>query len=133
MFSHITLGTTDLSAAASFYDAVLHPLGLYQRPVAPDGGPQAKCWIQDGKALPRFYAYEPYDGRSATPGNGVMIAFCAPSAEAVTLSHAAAIVAGGQDCGRPGPRSKYGEGYFGAYFFDLDGNKIHITFRGDLF
>lgn len=40
MFSHITVGVSDLDKAAAFYDAILLPLGLKQRPVTPDGGPR---------------------------------------------------------------------------------------------
>ena len=36
MFSHITVGVSDLERAARFYDALLTPLGLSRRPVAPD-------------------------------------------------------------------------------------------------
>lgn len=61
-----------------------------------------------------------------------MIAFLAPSKETVDLVQAAAISAGGTDRGRPGPRQRYGEGYYGTYFLDLDGNKIHVAFRGDV-
>lgn len=132
MFSHVTVGTRDLAAAARFYDAVFLPLGFDQREVEPDGGPPSRCWVNSTIPLPRFYVYEPFDGKPATPGNGVMIAFLAPSKETVDLVHAAAISAGGTDRGRPGPRERYGEGYYGTYFLDLDGNKIHVAFRGDV-
>lgn len=42
MFSHITVGVSDLSCAAWFYDAVPEPLGLRNRPVTPDGGTKAR-------------------------------------------------------------------------------------------
>jgi hypothetical protein len=29
-------------------------------------------------------------------------------------------------------RPHYGDGYFGAYLRDPDGNKVHIVHRGDL-
>ena len=48
MFSHVTLGCSDIGASARFYDAVLLPLGLVRRPMAPDGGPAAACWIKPG-------------------------------------------------------------------------------------
>jgi hypothetical protein len=32
----------------------------------------------------------------------------------------------------PGPRPHYGDGYYGAYLRDPDGNKIHIVHRADL-
>jgi catechol 2,3-dioxygenase-like lactoylglutathione lyase family enzyme len=31
MFSHVTIGTTDLARAAAFYDAALAPLGIKAR------------------------------------------------------------------------------------------------------
>ncbi|PYA53365.1 lactoylglutathione lyase, partial [Serratia marcescens] len=66
MFSHITVGVSDLDAAAAFYDAILLPLGLQRREVTPDGGPAARCWVMPGQALPRFYAYQPFDRQPAS-------------------------------------------------------------------
>ncbi|MBR8652783.1 VOC family protein [Achromobacter sp. Marseille-Q0513] len=132
MFSHITVGVSDLTRASVFYDAILQPLGLRQRPVTPDGGPESRCWILPGSTLPRFYAYSPFDRKPATVGNGSMVAFLAPDAEAVRQAHAAGLAAGGADEGAPGPRPHYGDGYYGAYLRDPDGNKIHLVHRGDI-
>lgn len=132
MFSHITVGTNDLDTAAIFYDALLTPLGMRRRPVTPDGGPAAACWVTAHVALPRFYVYAPYDREPASHGNGSMVAFLAPSADAVDAAHAAGLAAGGTDEGAPGLRPHYGAGYYGAYLRDPDGNKCHIVHRGDL-
>jgi catechol 2,3-dioxygenase-like lactoylglutathione lyase family enzyme len=132
MFSHVTVGSDDLDAAASFYDAVLTPLGLVRRTVAPDGGPPALCWVAPEAALPRFYVYRPMDGHGASPGNGAMTAFLADSPAAVDTAHAAGLAAGGTDEGGPGERPHYGRGYYGAYLRDPDGNKLHVAHRGDL-
>ncbi len=132
LFSHVTVGCTDLSRAAVFYDAVLAPLGLIRRPVTPDGGPDAACWIVPGQTLPRFYVYIPLDGEPASAGNGSMVAFCAPSPQAVHAAHEAALRHRGRDEGAPGPRPRYGQGYYGAYLRDPDGNKIHVVHRGDI-
>ncbi|OCP15924.1 MULTISPECIES: VOC family protein [unclassified Ensifer] len=132
MFSHVTVGCSDLGRATLFYDAVLEPLGLVQRPVSPDGGPASSCWIAPGQALPRFYVYEPFDRKPASIGNGSMVAFLAPASAAVDRAYAAGLAAGGTDEGAPGPRPHYGDGYYGAYLRDPDGNKIHLVFRGDL-
>lgn len=132
MFSHVTVGVSDLDRAKRFYDAVLLPLELRRRPVTPDGGPASACWVGKDRTLPRFYAYVPFDGRPANPGNGSMVAFLAPSPEAVSIAHAAGVAAGGSDEGAPGPRPHYGDGYFGAYLRDPDGNKVHIVHRGDI-
>jgi catechol 2,3-dioxygenase-like lactoylglutathione lyase family enzyme len=132
MFSHVTVGSADLRSAATFYDAVLLPLGLQRRPVTPDGGPAAVCWNSPNGTLPRFYVYEPVNREQATSGNGSMVAFLAKSPEAVDKSYAAGIAAGGRNEGTPGPRPNYGDGYYGAYLRDPDGNKIHIVYRGDI-
>ncbi len=132
MFSHVTVGTSNLVNAGLFYDALLIPIGLKRRVVTPDGGPLALCWVNAAQPLPRFYVYEPFDGNAASVGNGGMIAFLAPTIESVNSAYAAGISNGGTDEGAPGPRENYGAGYYGAYLRDPDGNKIHIAFRGDL-
>lgn len=132
MFSHVTVGVSDLDRAKHFYDAVLLPLGLRRRPVTPDGGPASACWVGKDHSLPRFYAYIPFNGREASVGNGSMVAFLAPSQEVVSTAYAAGIAAGGSDEGAPGPRPHYGAGYFGAYLRDPDGNKVHLVHRGDI-
>lgn len=132
MFSHVTVGVSDINRASLFYDALLTPLGLKRRLVTPDGGPVAVCWVEQGRQLPRFYAYLPFDGQPAGAGNGSMVAFLAPSNDAVAASFAAGLESGGTSEGEPGPRPQYGEGYFGAYLRDPDGNKIHIVHRSDV-
>ncbi|GGF74059.1 lactoylglutathione lyase [Azorhizobium oxalatiphilum] len=131
MFSHITVGVSDLVRAGRFYDAVLAPLGLTRRATAPDGGPEALCWT--GPALlPEFFAHKPFNGGPPSVGNGSMVAFLAATEDAVSEAHAAGLAHGGTDEGAPGPRPHYGDGYFGAYLRDPDGNKLHIVCRGDL-
>lgn len=132
MFSHVTVGVGDLERAARFYDALLTPLGLRQRPFTPDDGPPWRCWGDPVRPLPCFYAYRPFDRHPATAGNGSMVAFQAASPEAVEAAYAAGMAMGGADEGRPGERPHYGKGYYGAYLRDPDGNKIHIVYRGDL-
>jgi catechol 2,3-dioxygenase-like lactoylglutathione lyase family enzyme len=132
MFSHVTVGTRDLARACVFYDAVLMCLSLLRRPVTPDGGPAAACWVSPQGALPRFYVYEPFDGQPAVAGNGAMVAFQAASAQEVIAAYEAGIANGGTDEGTPGKRPQYGNGYFGAYLRDPDGNKIHVAYRGDV-
>lgn len=129
MFSHITVGVSDLDRAGLFYDALMFPLGFARRPVLPDGGPPSLCWHRPSVSLPRFYAYRPFDGQQCSHGNGSMVAFLAPSIDAVETAYAQAMRQGGAVEGAPGPRRQYGAGYFGAYLRDPDGNKIHIVHR----
>jgi catechol 2,3-dioxygenase-like lactoylglutathione lyase family enzyme len=132
MFSHVTVGTHDLPRAADFYDAVLIPLGLKRRAVIPDGGPECACWVSPARPLPRFYVYTPFNRLPASVGNGSMAAFLAPSEAAVDQAYRAGLSAGGSSEGEPGERPHYGEGYYGAYLRDPDGNKVHIVHRGDI-
>jgi catechol 2,3-dioxygenase-like lactoylglutathione lyase family enzyme len=132
MFSHVTVGCTDLERAAAFYDAILAPIGLVRRPVTPDGGPAAACWVMPDMLLPRFYVYIPFDGNAASAGNGSMVAFAAPSPGAVDAAHKAGLASGGSDEGAPGPRTRYGKGYYACYLRDPDGNKVQIAHRGDI-
>ncbi|SFO98214.1 Catechol 2,3-dioxygenase [Variovorax sp. OK605] len=140
MFSHVTVGSTDLPRAAAFCDAfcdtscdaVPAPLGLARRPVVPDAGPEAACRTAPGHALPRFHVHNPLDGEPASAGNGSMVAFDAASPVAVAAAHEAALRHGGLDEGAPGPRPRYGQGYYGACLRDPDSNKIQVVYRGGL-
>ena len=132
MYSHITVGSSDLDRSTNFYNGMLTHLGFVQRPVTPDGGPRSSCWINPSSLLPRFYVYEPFNGELMRAGNGSMTAFIAQSEEAVRNAYSSAIESGGTSVGDPGLRSRYGEGYYGAYLLDPDGNKIHIVYRGDI-
>lgn len=127
MFSHVTLGTRDLTRAAAFYDAVLAQLGIER---IPSKYPNWAAWQRPGETQ-KFWVGLPYDRQPATVGNGCMTAFTAPSRVAVDSAYAAAIAAGGTDEGAPGPRPNYTPDYYGAYVRDLDGNKIHFCRRGE--
>ncbi|MBV9811224.1 MAG: VOC family protein, partial [Acetobacteraceae bacterium] len=128
----VCIGTNDLPRATRFYEAVLTPLGLVRRPSKdPEGMPYA-CWRAPGTKVPSVFVAPPFDGHAASVGNGSMVAFLAPSPEAVAQAHAAGLAAGGSDEGPPGERPHYAQGYYGAYLRDPDGNKIHVVHRGDL-
>lgn len=132
MFSHVTLGVSDLDAAGRFYDAVLGPLGLAQRAVTPDGGPAQLCWWVPGVDVPRIYVGRPFDGHAASAGNGAMLCLIAPSRPAVDAAHAGGLEAGGSCAGAPGPRPHYEPDYYGAYLRDPDGNKLGMVHRAAL-
>jgi catechol 2,3-dioxygenase-like lactoylglutathione lyase family enzyme len=132
MFSHVILGADDLDAAGRFYDALLVPLGLERRAMRPDGVSSGLCWRRPGARSGWFFVFQPYDQRAASAGNGAMVAFLAPSDEAVRRAYAAAMTAGGRCEGPPGERAHYAPGYYGAYLRDPQGNKVHVVHRGDL-
>jgi catechol 2,3-dioxygenase-like lactoylglutathione lyase family enzyme len=132
MFSHVMLGANDLAVMTRFYDAVLAPMGLMRRAFHDDGGPAGACWVKPGQNLPEFFIQSPYNRTAATAGNGVMVAFLAADHETVNAAHMAGLLAGGTDEGAPGPRPRYGEGYYGGYLRDPEGNKVHLAYRGDV-
>ena len=70
-----------------------------------------------------FYVTTPFDQRPATPGNGTMIAFEAPSMPALEQFHTVGLQSGGTDEGAPGPREEDSDICY-AYIRDTDGNKI---------
>jgi len=74
----------------------------------------------------------PSIGKPASAGNGSMVAFLAPSPAAVDAAYQAGLATEGGGEGAPGPRPHYGEGYYGAYLRDPDGNKVHVVYRGDI-
>ena len=76
-----------------------------------------------------FFITKPFNGAPASPGNGWMCAFYAPTREAVSQAYDAALAHGGIDEGPPGPRPHYSPDYYGAYLRDPDGNKLHVVLR----
>ena len=117
IFTHVTIGTNNLSKARAFYDRVLAPLG-YKR--LTDLGENGSIW---GESAPEFFVLTPANGQPATYANGGTVSFLAPSRSAVAAFHQAALAAGGIDEGAVGPRG-WAPNAFAGYARDLDGNKI---------
>ncbi len=124
MLAYVMVGTADLERSIRFYDAVLAPLGLV-RVENEDGyvGYAAK----DTPDMIEFYVTMPFNGEPATSGNGTMIALSVNSLQALDEFHAAGLVHGGRDEGKPGPRPD-GSPIHYAYVRDPDGNKICACF-----
>ena len=121
ILSHISIGTNDFERAVGFYDKVLPTLGCKRIMEHPGA-------VAYGKQFPEFWVQIPIDGKSATTGNGTHFGFIAPTKEAVHAFHEAALAAGGEDDGAPGPRPLYGEPYYGCFVRDLDGQKVEAAF-----
>ena len=119
MFTHLVVGTNDLEKAASFYDAVLAPLGLRRQENAP-----ADRLVYVGAEAGAFLVMRPLDWQTAQAGNGGTIGFRAAMPAAVDAFHAAGLVAGGQDEGPPGPRPSGERMTYGAYLRSPEGHKI---------
>ncbi|WP_230531798.1 VOC family protein [Microvirga roseola] len=122
MYSHTTLGANDLARARGFYQAVFAPLGLEVR----YSDETYLGWGAPGQP-PRFFVVRPVNGEAPSAGNGSMVALLASRRSIVDACHAAALEQGGADEGGPGLRPHYHPNFYGAYFRDLDGNKICIV------
>lgn len=123
MLSHVTIGVRDLARARAFYERIFAPLGIIVR-FAND---TMVLFQSERGGRPMFILTLPFDGKPASIGNGAMNAFCAPRRAAVDEVHAAALAAGGADEGAPAMRAHYHPAYYGAYFRDLDGNKLCVV------
>jgi predicted lactoylglutathione lyase len=122
MIGYVTLGTNNLPRAASFYDALLGEIGA-KRMMENE---QFVAWSVRPE-LPGLGVTKPFDKKTATVGNGVMVALAVDSTAKVDALHRKALQLGGKDEGAPGPR---GEGFYAGYFRDLDGNKLNFFFAG---
>ncbi len=119
--SHVSLGTNDFDRAAAFYDRVMPAIGVKRIMEHPGA-------VAYGKHFPEFWVQTPFDGKTATTGNGVHVAFLTWSREEVDAFYAAAMEAGATDDGPPGIRAEYNPGYYACFVRDPDGNKIEAMF-----
>jgi catechol 2,3-dioxygenase-like lactoylglutathione lyase family enzyme len=117
MIGYATIGTNDLEKAKGFYDKVMEALGG-RRTMAFE-----RMQFYGGQGQSMLAVCKPYDGAAATAGNGSMFGVQAATKDTVDKAHAAAIAAGGTCEGPPGQRM---DGFYGAYFRDLDGNKLCV-------
>ncbi|MDP6182910.1 MAG: VOC family protein [Gammaproteobacteria bacterium] len=118
MIAYTTLGTNDIEKAGQFYDALLGEM-------AAGRAMENERFIgwATGPGQPMFAVIKPFDEKTATVGNGTMIALAAENPAAVDRLYAKAIELGGTDEGEPGVRA---EAFYIGYFRDLDGNKLNF-------
>lgn len=122
MIGYVGLGTNNLSRAATFYDALLGEIGLTRQM---DFGERGYAWGENMDAV-MLCIMTAFDGKPATVGNGTMTAIGVNSRDEVDRIHAKALELGGEDEGAPGLRTEGGDGFYAAYFRDLDGHKLDV-------
>jgi predicted lactoylglutathione lyase len=122
MIGYVTLGTNDLASASEFYDAIAAEMGVGRMMESDQFIAWGEAGDKAGIGLTR-----PFDGGTATAGNGVMVALEAKDQAQVDRLYAIALAQGGTCEGAPGPR---GEGFYAAYFRDRDGNKLNAFVIG---
>jgi catechol 2,3-dioxygenase-like lactoylglutathione lyase family enzyme len=122
MLSHITVGVADAERARAFYRPLMEALGLALK----FSESHWAGWCSPNHDRPLFIITRPFDAQAAAAGNGSMVALLARSISLVDQCHVLALQHGGRDEGRPGLRPEYHPNYYGAYFRDLDGNKLCV-------
>ena len=125
MISYFMFGTNRFEEAVKFYDVLMSEMGA-EKAYETDNN-AGWGW---GIGTPMFIITKPYDQKTATYGNGTMIAFDTESPEKVDRLHSKVLELGGTNEGDPGMR---GENMYVAYCRDLDGNKfnfIHYLSQG---
>lgn len=124
MFSHVMIGSNDITRSKGFYDALFGAMG--GGPATVDDNNRLIYMHNDGI----FIVTPPIDGKPATAANGGTIGLACATQEQVDAWHAAGVANGGTSVeDPPGKR----EGGFGplylAYLRDPDGNKLCALFR----
>ena len=126
MIGYVILGTNNLVRASAFYDALLAEMGVSRMMTFGDRG---YAWAASMEQ-PMLCIMTPFDGKPATVGNGVMAGIAVASRELVDRMHQKALALGGTDEGAPGLRGDASDGFYAAYFRDLDGNKLDVFHIG---
>ena len=121
MINYALVGTNDLERARAFYDGLFNVLGVKRL----FDLPHETVWGRPA-SMPTFGVITPFDGKAASVGNGTMVALGAPSRPVVDAVYRRAIELGAADEGPPGVRGPDPDFFYGAYFRDLDGNKLCI-------
>lgn len=122
MIGYVTLGTNDLQRAAAFYDKIAAAMGT-KRMMENES---FIAWGEPGGGA-GIGLTKPFDGNTATVGNGVMVALAAKDRAHVDAIYNLAMSLGAKDEGPPGDR---GGGFYAGYFRDPDGNKLNAFVMG---
>lgn len=121
MIGYVTVGSNDLVKAREFYDQLMPTIGASRIMEFGDNF----TMYGTGMNRPGLAVCKPYDGSAATAGNGNMASIACDSRAKVDALYAKAMDLGATDEGAPGVRGEEGEqAFYGAYFRDLDGNKL---------
>jgi len=124
MIDHVSVAVRDLAASAALYERLLAPLELTRLVTR-------EATVGFGKRYPEFWLNLRANLPRVPEDTGVHICLRAPSDAAVRDFHRLALEGGCSSAGDPGPRQAAMTAYFGAFIFDLDGNKIEaVNFPG---
>ena len=119
MFDHVTVRVSDRGESERFYAAVLAAL---DRPPTYTGEDLAE-WNDFSLCQAT---------RACPPTKRLHVAFAARSPEQVDAFWQSGTEAGFLDDGRPGPRPRYRDDYYGGFLRDPDGNSVEAVHHGDV-
>ncbi len=117
MIGYVTVGTNDLPRSIEFYEALATGMGAGRMM---EGNTYVAWGTPGGSA--GICTMRPFDGETASVGNGMMVALAGKDEAQVQRLHEIALAKGGSCEGKPGLR---GGGFYAAYFRDPDGNKLN--------
>lgn len=119
MFDHVTIRAGDRDASERFYETVFAPIGIERT-----GADESFIEWND------FSIARPAPGEAVT--RGVHVGFGAASRELVDAFWRAGVEAGFESDGEPGPRTEYGDDYYGGFLLDPDGNSMEAVHFEDV-
>jgi len=119
MFDHVKFGVRDFAVSKAFYLKALEPIGVTVVAEEPNG---AELGQPTGISTLILHQTD------EKPAH-LHIAFVAESRHQVDAFHSAALAAGGQDNGPPGPRPQYSGQYHAAFVLDPDGHNIEVVYH----
>ena len=114
MFDHVTIRVSDRAASERFYTTVLAVIGIDES----YSGERFTEWND-------FSLAEASDWDPVT--RGLHVGFGASSRDRVGEFWQAGVDAGFESDGEPGPRTEYGEDYYGGFLLDPDGNSAEAV------
>ena len=124
MIGYVTLGSDNMPRARAFYDDLLGTIGAKRIMEFGEDLGGFTMW-GTGFDKPGLAVTNPYNKQPAVAGNGNMTAIAMDSRSNVDALYARALELGGTDEGPPGlAQRRRPEAFYGAYFRDLDGNKL---------
>lgn len=120
MIDHVTIYVSDLEKSKNFYIDAFKPLG-YEISF----GEEKIFWAFD---VGHRCLFEIAQSKEQSPITPCHIAFRLKNQKMVDAFYRAAISAGANDNGAPGPRPQYTPNYYACFVHDFDGYNIEAMF-----
>jgi catechol 2,3-dioxygenase-like lactoylglutathione lyase family enzyme len=119
VFDHVTIRVSDRAASERFYATVLGTIGIDTTHT----GEHFTEW--DDFSLAEANSWNPVT-------RGLHVGFGASSRDRVDEFWQAGVDAGFESDGEPGPRTEYGDDYYGGFLLDPDGNSAEAVHFEDV-